>query len=267
MESEGEKSMSEQVMTETLPTVAAGAVAAPRVTEGQAATRRRPNANADQLNPYLAARGAWDERYGDLIVRARNWRMACFAALLVALAAVGGLVVVSQQTRLVPFVVAVNELGRPVASGVATPERFKVDEPVVKAQIADFVSAWRGITTDWTFQREQIDKVFAHIGQGTPAQVAISDWYRADPPQQRGLQGTVQIDIQSVLKTGDKSFEVQWSETKRLATGQMQGKEEFRGIVTVAVNPPKSEAEGRVNPLGVYVTNATWAQLFTQEQK
>ncbi len=25
-------------------------------------------------NPYLAARKEWDERYGDLISRARNWR-------------------------------------------------------------------------------------------------------------------------------------------------------------------------------------------------
>ncbi len=25
-------------------------------------------------NPYLAGRREWDERYGDLITRARNWR-------------------------------------------------------------------------------------------------------------------------------------------------------------------------------------------------
>ena len=32
-------------------------------------------------NPYLAARREWDERYGDLISRARNWRLAAFLAL------------------------------------------------------------------------------------------------------------------------------------------------------------------------------------------
>ena len=29
-------------------------------------------------NPYLAARREWDERYGDQITRARNWRTMAF---------------------------------------------------------------------------------------------------------------------------------------------------------------------------------------------
>jgi type IV secretory pathway TrbF-like protein len=33
--------------------------------------------------PYLAARQEWNERYGDYIARARNWRRAAFAALAV----------------------------------------------------------------------------------------------------------------------------------------------------------------------------------------
>ena len=39
-------------------------------------------------NPYLAARKEWDERYGDLISRARNWRAAFFVAAAIALLAV-----------------------------------------------------------------------------------------------------------------------------------------------------------------------------------
>ena len=43
-------------------------------------------------NPYLAARREWDERYGDLITRARNCRtMAAFGrSLLYRLAASSG---------------------------------------------------------------------------------------------------------------------------------------------------------------------------------
>ena len=37
-------------------------------------------------NPYLAARKEWDERYGSLIKRAQNWRLAAMLALLVAFA-------------------------------------------------------------------------------------------------------------------------------------------------------------------------------------
>jgi hypothetical protein len=33
-------------------------------------------------NPYLAARREWDERYGDLITRARNWRLLALTSSL-----------------------------------------------------------------------------------------------------------------------------------------------------------------------------------------
>jgi type IV secretion system protein TrbF len=220
--------------------------------------------DADSANPYLAARKAWDERYGDLISRARHWRLAAFVSMAVAAMAVAGLIIISRQTRLVPFVVAVDALGRTVGAGVAAPENFKVDEKVMKITVADFVASWRGITIDWELQRKQIDKVFSMIGQSSRAQVAISDWYRSDPPDKRGREGTVEIDIVSVLATGDKAWEVQWTETKRLATGQFQAKDTYRGVLTVAVNPPKTEEEGRLNPLGVFVTNATWARVFAK---
>ena len=37
-------------------------------------------------NPYLAARREWDERYGEFITRARNWRTVAMISALAALA-------------------------------------------------------------------------------------------------------------------------------------------------------------------------------------
>jgi type IV secretion system protein TrbF len=34
----------------------------------------RPSPHSEEYNPYLAARREWDERYGDQITRAKNWR-------------------------------------------------------------------------------------------------------------------------------------------------------------------------------------------------
>ncbi len=213
------------------------------------------------VNPYLAARTAWDERYGDLIARAKNWRFAAFACAAIAFLAVGGLILQARQSRLVPFVVAVNELGRPVASGVAATSGT-LPEAVMRASLADFVTEWRSVTIDWTFQRAQINRVFAQIAQGSRAQVAISEWYRSDPPQNRAQKGSVEIEIKAVLPTGEKTWEVDWTEINRLATGQQQGKENYKGLFTVVVNPPQSEEDARENPLGIFVTDATWSRVF-----
>jgi type IV secretion system protein VirB5 len=40
-------------------------------------------------NPYLAARHEWDERYGDLITRAKNWRLMAALCSLIALCPFG----------------------------------------------------------------------------------------------------------------------------------------------------------------------------------
>ena len=39
-------------------------------------------------HPYAAARHEWDERYGDLITRARNWRTMAALGLAAMLAAI-----------------------------------------------------------------------------------------------------------------------------------------------------------------------------------
>lgn len=222
------------------------------------AVKGRPG---EAANPYLAARSAWDERYGDQIARAKNWRLAAFICAAVALLAVGGLIMMARQSRLVPFVVAVNELGRPVASGLAS-SAPALPEQVMKAAMADFVSEWRAVTLDWAFQRRSIDNVFARIAQGSRAQTSISEWYRADPPQNRAQKGTTEIEIKAVLPTGPKTWEVDWTEIKRLATGQLQTKENFKGLLTVAINPPQGEADVRGNPLGIFIVDATWSPVY-----
>src|ERR1700722_9239780 len=50
----------------------------------------RSNRMNSPHNPYLAARREWDERYGDFITRAKNWRtMAAFSSLIALVATVG----------------------------------------------------------------------------------------------------------------------------------------------------------------------------------
>jgi len=49
--------------------------------------------------PYLAARREWNERYGDHVKSAHQWRLAAFGSIAIALASVGGLVAVSMQSK------------------------------------------------------------------------------------------------------------------------------------------------------------------------
>ena len=212
-------------------------------------------------SPYLAARKEWDERYGDLIARARNWRAAAFLALGIALIATGGLIALSLRSKVVPFVVAVDNLNRVVASGPAD-ETSIADDKLKRAAIYQWLSNLRTVTIDGIAQRKAIDRAYSMIANGSPAQVAIGDYYRNDPPHQRAQTRTVDVEVKAVFATSDRTYEVEWMETTRSLTGTVQGEERWKGSVTIAVNPPSDERLVRVNPLGVYVTNVSWSRVL-----
>jgi type IV secretory pathway TrbF-like protein len=212
-------------------------------------------------NPYLAARREWDERYGEFITRARNWRTLAIISALVSLVATGGIVWLTSRSQVIPFVVLIDSLGRPVASGLA--EQTSVgDDRLRRAVIQDWIENVRMVTTDGIAQRKAIDRVYAHIANGTSAQTFISDFYRDDPPFKRAQTDTVSVEVKSVLPTSDRTFEVDWIETSRDLYGNVQSTDHWKGSFTVALNPPTEERQARVNPLGVYVTAASWAKVL-----
>src|ERR1700732_2664211 len=88
-------------------------------------------------SPYLVARKEWDERYGSLIKRAQHWRGAAVLALLVALAEAVVILGVATRPKTVPYVVAVDSLGRVVASGAV-----KQSSPVDQRMKASALTRW-----------------------------------------------------------------------------------------------------------------------------
>ena len=180
---------------------------------------------------------------------------------IVALLATGGMVWLSARSHLVPFVVLVDSLGRPMASGVA--EQTSVgDDRLHRAVIQDWIENLRMVTTDGIAQRRAIDNVYAHIASGTNAQAFISDFYRNDPPFRRAQTDTVSVEVKSVLPTSEQSFEVDWIETSRDLYGGVKSTDHWKGSFTIALNAPTDERQARINPLGLYVTAASWAKVL-----
>lgn len=212
-------------------------------------------------NPYLSARREWDERYGDLITRERNWRAVAFVCAFSSLLTVAGLVWLSAHSRIVPFVVAMDSLGRPVAAGPAE-QTTTADDRIKRATLFNWIENLRLVTSDGIAQRKAIDRVYAYLASGSQAQAFISDFYRGDPPQKRAQTETVSIEVQSVLPTTDRTYEIEWAETTRDLYGTVTQRARWKAAVTIAINPPSDEATARVNPLGIYVTNSNWSKLL-----
>jgi type IV secretion system protein VirB5 len=218
-------------------------------------------AAGEMYNPYLAARREWDERYGDFVTRARNWRTIATLCALVALVTSGGMVWLTTKSRVVPFVVAIDNLGRPVASGTAE-QASTSDDRLKRASILNWVENVRTVTTDGMAQRKAIDHVYAQIANGSHAQAFISDYYRGDPPQKRAETETVAVEVNSVLSTSDRTYEVDWVETSRDLYGTVKSTDRWKGSFTIALDPPTDEKLARINPLGIYIIQASWSKVL-----
>ncbi|HZT69337.1 MAG TPA: conjugal transfer protein TrbF [Terriglobia bacterium] len=212
-------------------------------------------------SPYLAARREWDERYGSLITRARNWRIAAVLALAVALVATCGLIALSTKAKVVPYVVAIDNLGRVLAAGPAD-QASRADDRLKRAALFQWMSDLRTVTTDGVAQRKGIDRVYSMIANGSPAQVEIGDFYRNDPPFDRAQKRTVEVDVKAVFPVSDRTYQVEWSEIVRGLSGQIESQDNWKGSVTIAISPPNDERLIRVNPLGIYVTNVSWSKVL-----
>jgi type IV secretion system protein TrbF len=212
-------------------------------------------------NPYLTARREWDERYGDLITRARNWRLIALICAFAALVGTGGTLWLSTQSRVIPYVVLIDNLGRPLVSGLAD-RAGAVDDRLRRATIFTWVENLRLVTTDGVAQRKAIDRVYGQIASGSAAQTFISEFYRNDPPFKRAQTETVSVEVKSVLPTSDRTYEVEWAETTRDLYGAVKANQHWKGSFSIVLNPPRDEAQVRVNPLGIYITEVSWSRVL-----
>lgn len=215
-------------------------------------------------SPYLAARRAWNDHVGGLAASRRLWQLVALLNSMILLAAVGGLVAASSQSRFVPYVVKVSDLGEPVA--VAPADRAQpVDARVVQAQVASFIESARSITADVTLERRNVFRVYAMLQQGDAATVKMSEWFNANPPLTRAATQTVEVQVTSTIPQTGRTWQVDWVETVRDRSGQpTEPPIRMRALVTVRVSAPTSrtsEQMVRANPLGLYVSDFSWSKV------
>jgi type IV secretion system protein VirB5 len=212
-------------------------------------------------SPYLAARDEWNERYRDLIVAARNWRLLAVTSSVVALVAVLGLIVIGAKPKVIPYIVAVDNLGNVVNQGTAV-QASVADDRLKRAALWSWVQDWRMVSSDTIVEKNAIERVYAEIGNGTPAAIRISDAYRDGSPLKLAQTETVSVNVRALYASSKDSYEVEWTETTFDLKGEQIGTQNYKGVITISIHPPEDEGLARVNPLGIYVTNVSWSKVL-----
>lgn len=221
---------------------------------------RRPQvryADAPQpVTPYQAAARVWDERIGSARVQARNWRLMAFGCLLLALMMAGGLVWRSAKSIVTPYVVEVDKAGQVRAVGeAATPYRPK--DAQIAYHLAHFVTLVRSLSIDPVVVRQNWFDAYDYTTDRGAA--VLNEYARANDPFARVGNESVTVQITSVVRASDTSFNVRWTE-QRFVNGAPADTQRWNAVISTVLQYPRSEQRLRKNPLGIYVNGLSWSR-------
>ncbi|WP_343517718.1 conjugal transfer protein TrbF [Sphingomonas sp.] len=206
--------------------------------------------------PYQRAGQLWDERIGSARVQARNWRLMAFSGLFLTTAMSAALVWQSLQSKIVPYVVAVDRLGE--ARAVTEAERdYQPTDAQVVWHLARFIEQVRSVSLDPVLMRR--DWLSAYDFVTRRGAQFLGDYARAADPFGAVGEKTVSVQVTSVVRASDKSFQVKWTETA-FERGVRTGTSNWTGILTVVRRVPTSAEALRRNPLGIYVDAIDWSR-------
>jgi type IV secretory pathway TrbF-like protein len=219
-------------------------------------------------HPYLNARRSWNSHVGSLIASRTLWQAMALISMLVAFAAVGGVVYIGSQTKFVPYVVEVNKLGEAMAVAPAA-QAGKADQRIVRSSVAEFISNARTVTPDIALQRRAIFKIYALMNSGSIASRKMTSYLNGTPetnPFKRAEKQTVNVEIVSAIPQTATTWQVDWIETQRSRKGEIMGKpyrmRALLNVVSQEIAPDVTEDQLRLNPMGIYISDYSWSKQF-----
>lgn len=212
--------------------------------------------------PYQRAGQLWDERIGSARVQARSWRLMAFGCLTLSAGLSGALVWQSLQSRVVPYVVAVDRLGEPRALDEAE-KAYQPTDPQIAWHLGHFIRDVRSVSIDPVLMRR--DWLEAYDYATRRGAQFLDDYARKSDPFAHVGERTVSVEITSIVRASDRSFQVKWAETV-YERGAQTGRSNWTAILAVVTKTPTTADVLRKNPLGLYVDAIDWSREFEAPQ-
>ena len=206
--------------------------------------------------PYQRAGQLWDERIGSARVQARSWRLMAFGCLFLTAGTSAALAWQSLQSRVVPYVVEVDRLGEARAVQAANVD-YRPSDPQVAWHLARFITNIRSVSLDPVLMRR--DWLDAYDFATRRGAQFLGEYARAASPFAQVGERTVSVQVTSVVRASDKSFQVKWTETI-FERGAQSGTSRWTAILTITTKAPANADMLRKNPLGIYVDAIDWSR-------
>jgi len=210
----------------------------------------------EPVTPYQRAAQVWDDRLGSARTQARNWRAMAFGSLALSIALAGGLIKLSAESRVTPYVVEVDKLGQAVTVGPAEREWTPTD-PEIAWHLARFVQDVRALPLDPIVLRHNWLEAYDYAGERAAS--TLNDFARQRDPFKAVGERTVSVEVTSVVRASRDSFQVKWSE-QAFRNGALERTERWTGLFSIVIRRLTTADALRKNPIGLFVAGFDWSR-------
>jgi type IV secretion system protein VirB5 len=219
-------------------------------------TTQRYGQTPEPATPYQRAEQMWDERIGSARAQAKNWRLMAFGSLCLSGTLAASVIWQSTQSHIVPYVVQVDKLGeaQTVAPAIAN---YQPSDGEVAWFLARFITDVRSLSSDSVIARKNWLEAYDYT---TNHGAAILNQFAQEHDPLKGIgERTVSVQVTSVVRMSDSSFQVKWIE-QHFDHDALASTEHWTGILTAITKPPATTEVLRRNPLGLYVNAIDWSR-------
>src|SRR3546814_8757085 len=179
-----------------------------------------------------------------------------FCCLTLSVGLAGGMIWQAAQSRVTPYVVEVDKLGEVRAVGPAI-ESYQPNDAQIAWYLALFIADVRSLAIDPVLVRQ--NWLEAYDFATDRAALFLNDYARTTDPFAAIGTRSVSVQVTSVVRASDSSFQVKWTE-QVYERGSLARTERWTAILTTVIQLPRSAEVLRKNPLGLYVNAIAWSR-------
>lgn len=206
--------------------------------------------------PYQRAKQVVDDRLGSALVRGKNWRLAFFGQTALSAILAVGFIWQGAQATIMPYVIELDA-NAGVKSVSPLHGDYKATDAQIASQLARFFKNVRSISIDPVVLRQ--NWLDAYNFTTDQASITLNTYAQEnDPFSDIGLR-SVTVDVTSIVRSSDESFEIRWRETS-FRSGAQIGVADFTASLSVITTPPQDAETLHRNPLGLYVHGLNWSK-------
>lgn len=134
---------------------------------------------------------------------------------------------------------------------------YRPNDAQIAFHLAHFITLVRSLSIDPIVVRQNWLDAYDYTTDRGAA--VLNEYARANDPFGRVGKESVTVQITSVTRASETSFNVRWTE-QRFVSGALTATERWNAVISIVLQTPRTEQRLRKNPLGIYVNGLSWSR-------